>query len=302
MEPAHTILHRITTGRVSVEPSGDGLLVRWDGEVAGDAYFGASLVDSLEVNCHLDLLGNPTLTITCAPSRAFRDGNLRVTREITAGGAWNACATIRTWADRWRTERAVTEWLDRIGDLVRITPVRIDVTDITTARLGDAFHLAARVAGAEDDPPYTFVCRRDARTTVHSGPTAFAIEYTPTGVDNPVTTLAAFVGTGLYDPASAENALREWLGPRTINLTGYVKDVTITFAPDAVNTEAVEGVLADTAMFVARWYVVPPEQSWDDLLDHVAALPCEHTCHISASDLYRLVRAARGAAMLTVDE
>lgn len=295
MEPAHTILHRITTGRVSVlYPSGDGLLVRWDGEASEDLYLGPGLLDSLEVNCHLDLLGNPTLTI----SYLLDGGRVRTTREITAGGARNACANIRTWADRWRTERAVTEWLDRIGDLVGVTPVRIDVTDITTARLGDAFHLAARVAGAEDDPPYTFVCRRDARTTVHSGPTAFAIEYTPTGVDNPVTTLAAFVGTGLYDPASAENALREWLGPRTINLTGYVKDVTITFAPDAVNTEALDGVLADTAMFVPRWHVVPPEQSWDDLLDDVAALPCEHTCHIGATDLYRLVR----AAMRTVEE
>lgn len=288
MEPAHTILHRITTGRVSVlYPSGDGLLVRWDGEVSEDLYLGPGLVDSLEVNCYLDLLGNPTLTI----SYLLDGGRVRTTREITAGGAWNTCANIRTWADRWRTERAVTEWLDRIGDLVGVTPVRIDVTDITTARLGDAFHLAARVAGAEDDPPYTFVCRRDARTTVHSGPTAFAIEYTPTGVDNPVTTLAAFVGTGLYDPASAENALREWLGPRTINLTEPADTAM-------ADTEALDGVLADTAMFVPRWHVVPPEQSWDDLLDDVAALPCEHTCHIGATDLYRLVR----AAMRTVEE
>ena len=168
---------------------------------------------------------------------------------------------------------------DRIGDLVGVTPVRIDTIDTVITASGDDVFIAARVRDV-DAPPYTYTCRR-GRTTIHSGPNAFAVEH--------LDELVAFVGAGGHDPTRLEATLREWLGPRTVDLTGYVKDVTITFTPtEPTDTEPLE----DCAMFVSRWHVVTPDQSWDDLLDDIAELPCDHTVHIGATDLYRLVRAA----------
>lgn len=274
MEPAHTILHRIATDRVNVEPSSDGLLVRWHGVVDEDLYLSPDQVGSLEVASTVTS-GQPTLTI----SYTLDGGRVRTTREITAWGAWNVAVTIRAWADKWRAERAVTEWLDRIGDLVGVTPVRIDTIDTVITASGDDVFIAARVRDV-DAPPYTYTCRR-GRTTIHSGPNAFAVEH--------LDELVAFVGAGGHDPTRLEATLREWLGPRTVDLTGYVKDVTITFTPtEPTDTEPLE----DCAMFVSRWHVVTPDQSWDDLLDDIAELPCDHTVHIGATDLYRLVRAA----------